>query len=136
MNDLVPVSQAVLWHSFHFNLFILVLFVLYHLFFNSLTQLMIFVLFIPPLFHTGPSVQLGRWDPQGPSCRAEAVLLRQEQPGPKLQEPGPLCHHKISLPCKFKKKQKTLFYFFILFLSQNIFFIYLKGFIIMNYLKY
>lgn len=76
------------------------------------------------LFHTGPSVQLGRWDPQGPPCRVEAVLLWQEQPGPKLQEPGPLCHHKISLTCKFNKTS----FFGTVFSFRGF-----KGFSIMNF---
>lgn len=52
-------------------------------------------------FTLGPSLQLGRWDSPGPPARAEAVLLWQEQPGSKLQEPGPLRHHKVCLTCKF-----------------------------------
>lgn len=52
-------------------------------------------------FTLGPSLQLGRWDSPGPPARAEAVLLWPEQPGSKLQEPGPLCHHQVRLTCKF-----------------------------------
>lgn len=64
-------------------------------------------------FTLGPSLQLGRWDPQGPPAWAEAVLLWQEQPGSKLQEPGPLRHHKVRLTCKFAKAPPALFFFFL-----------------------
>lgn len=64
-------------------------------------------------FTLGPSLQLGRWDSQGPPAWAEAVLLRQEQPGSKLQEPGPLRHHKICLTCKFGKPSPALSFFFL-----------------------
>lgn len=65
------------------------------------------------LFTLGPSLQLGRWDSQGPPAWAEAVLLRQEQPGSKLQEPGPLRHHKVCLTCKFAKASPALFFLFL-----------------------
>lgn len=65
------------------------------------------------LFTLGPSLQLGRWDSQGPPAWAEAVLLRQEQPGSKLQEPGPLRHHKVRLTCKFAKASPALFFLFL-----------------------
>lgn len=64
-------------------------------------------------FTLGPSLQLGRWDSQGPPAWAEAVLLRQEQPGSKLQEPGPLRHHKICLTGKFEKPSPALSFFFL-----------------------
>lgn len=64
-------------------------------------------------FTLGPSLQLGRWDPQGPPAWAEAVLFWQEQPGSKLQEPGPLRHHKVRLTCKFAKATPALFFFFL-----------------------
>lgn len=64
-------------------------------------------------FTLGPSLQLGRWDPQGPPGWAEAVLLWPEQPGSKLQEPGPLRHHKVRLACKFAKASPALFFFFL-----------------------
>lgn len=87
-------------------------------------------------FTLGPSLQLGRWDSQGPPAWAEAVLLRQEQPGSKLQEPGPLRHHKVCLTCKFAKASLAfflfsgmavwdpffiLFYFSLVFTNPNIF---------------
>lgn len=65
------------------------------------------------LFTLGPSLQLGRWDSQGPPAWAEAVLLRQEQPGSKLQEPGPLRHHKVRFTCKFAKASPALFFLFL-----------------------
>lgn len=61
----------------------------------------------------GPSLQLGRWDPQGPPAWPEAVLLWQEQPSSELQEPGPLRHHKVRLTCKFAKASPALFFFFL-----------------------
>lgn len=87
-------------------------------------------------FTLGPSLQLGRWDSQGPPAWAEAVLLRQEQPGSKLQEPGPLRHHKVCLTCKFANASLAfllfsgmavwdpfliLFYFSLVFTNPNIF---------------
>lgn len=88
-------------------------------------------------FTLGPSLQLGRWDSQGPPAWAEAVLLRQEQPGSKLQEPGPLRHHKVCLTCKFANASLAfllfsgmavwdpfliLFYFSLVFTNPNILF--------------
>lgn len=66
-----------------------------------------------PCFTLGPSLQLGRWDSQGPPTWAEAVLLWQEQPGSKLQKPGPLRHHKVCLTCEFAKALSDLFFFFL-----------------------
>lgn len=63
------------------------------------------------LFTLGPSLQLGRWDSQGPPAWTEAVLLRQEQSGSKLQEPGPLRNHKIRITCKLEKSFSSLFFF-------------------------
>lgn len=86
-------------------------------------------------FTLGLSLQLGRWDSQRPPAWAEAILLRQEQPSSKLQEPGPFCHHKVCLTCKFAKafscssssflvclfESLFCFYFILFFTNPNIF---------------